>query len=169
MKKICLSFVFLLFVGNWACTADPEPSLPPITQEGRNTFGCKINGRNWVPGGDLGWGEQALTHDYSPEYEAFDITANSNYDGRFTSVGFGAYWNGKSSDIKEDYVIISLIYRGKMWQHVAIPFETKFTNIKITKLDTLNKIVAGQFHFMFITGKNDTTKVTEGRFDIKYK
>ncbi len=27
----------------------PPTELPPITQEGKNTFGCKIDGKIWVP------------------------------------------------------------------------------------------------------------------------
>jgi hypothetical protein len=28
---------------------EPEPELPPITNEGANTFGCRIDGEVWVP------------------------------------------------------------------------------------------------------------------------
>jgi hypothetical protein len=171
--KLRSLLLILPLVGGWgaACTStDPAPSLPPITQEGKNTFGCKINGKNWVPGGDLGWGGQGpLFAEYSTMYESFNIAANSNYDGNKTSIIINASWNGKSSTIKEDYVSIFFADKGKMWQYNFIPFETNLTSVKITKLDTINKIVAGQFHFMIKTSATDTIKVTEGRFDVKYQ
>jgi hypothetical protein len=34
--------------------AEPENTLPPITQEGANTFGCKVNGEVWLPYKDGG-------------------------------------------------------------------------------------------------------------------
>jgi hypothetical protein len=27
----------------------PKPKLPPITSEGKNTFGCRVNGKVWLP------------------------------------------------------------------------------------------------------------------------
>jgi hypothetical protein len=171
--KLRSLLLILPLVGGWgaACTStDPEPSLPPITQEGKNTFGCKINGKNWVPGGDLGWGGQGpLFAEYSTRYEDFSVAAQSRYNDNTTSISIGASWNGKSNGIKEDNVGIFLAYQGKMWEYVAIPFETNLTSVKITKLDTVNKIVAGQFHFMIKTSATDTIKVTEGRFDVKYR
>jgi hypothetical protein len=36
----------------WACQKD---KLPKPTQEGKNTFGCKINGKPWIPNGGPGF------------------------------------------------------------------------------------------------------------------
>ena len=49
-------FIFpalLLLIFTLSCCKEdpPKPSeevLPPLTHEGKNTFGCKINGVNWV-------------------------------------------------------------------------------------------------------------------------
>jgi hypothetical protein len=57
---ICCSLLF------HSCTKtpdEPEPDptptpctncLPPITTEGKNTFGCKVNGKIWLPKGGGG-------------------------------------------------------------------------------------------------------------------
>jgi hypothetical protein len=53
---ICALCCGLLCLG-LACQKQPPPGpevidynvLPPITQEGKNTFGCKIDGEVWVP------------------------------------------------------------------------------------------------------------------------
>ena len=31
----------------------PEPTLPPATQTGANTFGCKVNGKVYIPNGNI--------------------------------------------------------------------------------------------------------------------
>src|ERR1700733_2066445 len=43
--------LFLLLYINTQCkkSAPPPNILPPMTQEGKNTFGCKINGEVWIP------------------------------------------------------------------------------------------------------------------------
>ncbi len=40
----------------WTLTASKcsKDELPPETQEGKNTFGCYVNGKLFVPGGGLG-------------------------------------------------------------------------------------------------------------------
>jgi len=46
---------------------------------------------------------------------------------------------------------------------------TYFGELKIIKLDTENKILSGQFWFDCKEVNSDTiSKITEGRFDIKY-
>ena len=44
-------FLFLLLGSNTHCKKSAPPSniLPPVTQEGKNTFGCKVNGEVWRP------------------------------------------------------------------------------------------------------------------------
>ena len=67
-----IPFVFLF------CTSckktSPPTVLPPITQNGANTFGCKINGQVWVPyyPCDLG---QSIELEYSigPIYSSPDL------------------------------------------------------------------------------------------------
>ena len=40
--------------------------------------------------------------------------------------------------------------------------------VKLNKIDTVNKIIAGEFEFMAVNGKKDTIRITKGRFDSKY-
>jgi hypothetical protein len=57
MRNFLLFFSLTLLLG--ACElfpeAEPENVLPPITQEGANTFGCKVNGEVWLPYKDGGF------------------------------------------------------------------------------------------------------------------
>ncbi|WP_254561339.1 hypothetical protein [Dyadobacter diqingensis] len=45
--------LLLLF---WGC--DKGPDLTPTTQEGKNTFSCKVNGKVWIPDGTWDWYSQ---------------------------------------------------------------------------------------------------------------
>src|SRR5689334_4796783 len=48
-----VSIIFLItFIG--ACK-DDDPTLPPITSSGANTFGCLVDGKVVVPIGSLPW------------------------------------------------------------------------------------------------------------------
>jgi hypothetical protein len=167
-------FLLLLGWGAVSCSSsDPEPTLPPATQEGKNTFGCKINGKNWVPGGALesnwSWREYALIGEYNTDREVFEISAMGNYNGVKTYIGLGtSNGNPKHSDILYPNFSIYFERNGKKWLYANKPLPTPYYEVTITKLDTINKIVAGRFHFMVISGANDTIKVTDGRFDLKY-
>lgn len=43
--------IILIFLCSPQCkkTVDELSKLPPITQEGKNTFGCLVNGKAWTP------------------------------------------------------------------------------------------------------------------------
>ncbi|MDJ1497574.1 hypothetical protein QNI19_31835, partial [Cytophagaceae bacterium DM2B3-1] len=45
---LCFAFIVCLF----ACKKD---DLPSPSQTGADTFGCKINGKSWIPNGGNGW------------------------------------------------------------------------------------------------------------------
>ena len=45
---IIIPLIFLLIS---SCKKHEDNELPPATQSGANTFGCKINGVNWVANG----------------------------------------------------------------------------------------------------------------------
>ncbi|WP_293297800.1 hypothetical protein [Pedobacter sp. UBA4863] len=56
LKFIFLAVIFALFTG-MQCRKDGKLSgkeeLPPITQDGRNTFGFLLNGEIWIPRGGM--------------------------------------------------------------------------------------------------------------------
>jgi hypothetical protein len=54
MRLLTLSFngfLIILLIANLHCKkSHPPPNiLPAMTQEGKNTFGCMVNGEVWVP------------------------------------------------------------------------------------------------------------------------
>jgi len=145
----------------WLKPIPPSNTLPPITQTGANTFGCKVNGQVWLPttvwvdyhnGGMVisanNWyGFHSDVIITISEFTAFkpgnyELSANTSY------ISKGSYRNGK------DMYYTDSIYLG---------------NLTINRLDSVNSILSGTFSF---DAKNASTgeviHVTEGRFDNKY-
>lgn len=54
----------------------PEPELPPITQSGENTFGCRIDGKVWVPKSNL---VGIFGNPFRPRLEVFFTPSNSKF------------------------------------------------------------------------------------------
>lgn len=54
MNSIAKLCVLLLSIG-LLLACDRKDPLPKPTQEGKNTFGCKIDGKPWVPDGGTGF------------------------------------------------------------------------------------------------------------------
>ena len=165
MKK--LKYVFyglglLLLAAN--CTKkDP---LPDATQQGLNTFGCKIDGVAWIPNGTSGPGGTKPTRASISPSGTFRISANSpqylltiniqklnsNNIGEYnignTDNDFGYLGNNDTSFItNKDYL-------GK---------------VTITKIDTINQIASGTFYFQAKDRKSQNiAEITGGRFDVIY-
>jgi hypothetical protein len=81
-------------------SSSSQPVLPPITQTGANTFGCKINGQVWLP--------------YYPcNSSAFGVELAYNfpslYDTSVLPIGF-AINAGRKTDTGYSYFGISVKY-----------------------------------------------------------
>src|SRR5688572_22243113 len=81
MKQLLLISTYISLLLN-SCQKE---KLPKLTQEGKNTFGCKVNGKNWVPHGGGGFGGvQPVDGGYQATYN-FNTTRNNvfirAYDG----------------------------------------------------------------------------------------
>ncbi|HYG02763.1 MAG TPA: hypothetical protein VD927_09970 [Chryseosolibacter sp.] len=168
-----LSYILLaLLTGCDGCKLDdPQPApktelekLPPATQEGKNTFGCLVNGKAW--------------------YTVSSTRASAVYQSGILSIS-GTVIKPAVQDIavnlEEDG---GLIQENVEYQLTSIPYnrasiffsldcqyeadDTIFGTLMLTKFDKTNYIVSGIFSFETFTANCDTLKVTHGRFDIKY-
>src|SRR5688500_14167723 len=75
----------------------PEPTLPPITQTGENTFGCRIDGEVWLRGGS-GFAP-ILSADFY--HNGINILA-ANYSGNldhYVRLSFGRVWSDTTFSI----------------------------------------------------------------------
>ena len=54
LSLLCAGFCIILCPLFYSACNEDEDELPPITMEGRNTFGCLVNGELFLPNGPLG-------------------------------------------------------------------------------------------------------------------
>ena len=179
-------YLFLVSAGLLfaSCKKDLGDKLPPLTLEGRNTFGCKIDGTPWTPKGDYNWAFIAYptSGGYFAEYNRplihIWIETNDpggeislyikNYDS-YNYLRPGKYLLNKNTSSRPFGYGIYHSY-GKYWvngkEYITDSLHTGW--IELIKSDSVNKIVSGRFAFdayNAVDGK--TYKITEGRFDYK--
>ena len=182
-KTILLVILSPVFLLNAKCKKDkPDPPavLPPITQEGKNTFGCKVNGEVWVPYYKCGGtgnpcGEIAV--DVYPliiqnklpvqidiNIGKRDKDNSQSYFQISTPINTGIFTIGD----KVDSIAFKYVKPGSI-EYREIPGMDSNNNFIITKLDTTNKIISGTFEATLYASATDSVKITEGRFDLKFQ
>jgi len=169
MKKVLIAALAIL---SFAACNKTVQELPPATQTGANTFGASVDGNFWIPksfgpivGNDIlqvriiagqDFYINARNYAASPtetEFEIFlqGVTAPGTY--QLAAPGNYAYYvKRKLTPIDE-------------WKTTA----TYTGTVTITKVDLVERILAGTFQFTAanIDDASRQLTVTEGRFDIK--
>ncbi len=179
MKKELLGLFLLLFI---SCSKEFNiDKLPDETQEGKNTFGCYINNKLLVTGTTL-FGQVSPVNvnyffDSIPRFRAGSLFIQG-IDARYSLdiAGFiaiqkmdvfktGDYSLKFINDCKPDPSCdASFYYNSKLNRN----FFAESGKLTITKLDTVNKIVAGRFNFIAIDSFGNKKEITNGRFDTKF-
>lgn len=175
-----LSVVTLLLLS--ACKKDD--GLPPATQEGKNTFGCKVNGKAWVPNGGSGFmGAKAIEGGF------YDVYKRNSFEKRLgvyirAHMKNGEYINlylqesqvGKYQLNKNTSILPNDFYPenyGAFYSNSYFITNSVSTGeITITRADTINLQISGIFQFTGIRGSGSsqqTVSITDGRFDINMK
>jgi len=149
---------------------EPPYELPPITQEGANTFGCLINGEVWLPASDTR-NLKPIEANY-PFINAFDIhVRNTIGNADFFNIGLkdtSNIWEGQT-------------YRLYDRQDATFSFELDdclFVNgyqggqivageLFVSKYNIRPEFISGTFWFTAVSDC-DTVFVTEGRFDLPF-
>jgi hypothetical protein len=179
--KTYLIFLALILLSLTACKKDkhingtgtppPQQQLPPITTEGKNTFGCLVNGEIWLP-------------EITP-YQMFQYPLVSSYENN----GFYLRANKKINDeiFQSVEIIINNFYSEQLYylnsnslfenmggfsdvkkNCLYITDSTQVGTVEILKLDIPNKIIAGTFEMKLWKNGCDTVNITDGRFDVKF-
>lgn len=178
-SKIVLALLLTLVCAVAGCGPDeyvaPEPKLPPATQVGANTFGCRIDGKAYVPD-VLGCfaipAERPVSMYYDNTFRFGNYT-ELNFFTRMCSAAkvfsftklqidtLGAYsFNGNFCDIQT-------CDKAQVGLNGTDIYNMTSGQIVITKLDTTRKIISGTFTFSLNNG-NQSLSVSDGRFDFKY-
>ena len=151
-------------------------NLPPITQEGKNTFGFKADGKIWTPFftcptygnrcGELSCDIANLPPSIKP-LAPMGMAASRKFadeDSRFSIDARQTIFIRLGSYIDS----ISVQFRSNGQYSLGYPQPGDKFNI--TKIDTINRIISGEFEFILKAsdGSGRTVKITEGRFDFSY-
>jgi len=185
MKKLLL--VPLMAVA-WLCACRQEPLpqdpplvpidytvLPPATQEGKNTFGCLVNGEVWVPRVAL-W---IPWYDLAGSFSEKDGSGIGNITCRlltkdqddFMQLIFGPTFLQTGLYHMKPLVSTDAQMRigPKPW-YVTDYRDSTENWVRLTLIDTSSNIIAGTFQFTLYNSGNNNDKVvvSEGRFDLVY-
>jgi len=188
LRHINFSSTFILSIALLFLSC--EESLPRPTKKGKDTFGVKINGRNWLPETGL-FGPDPTSARYGNSrltVHAAKTNKNTNeyiyiYIENITKPGeYAINFNTLPPPLGTSYTNYGTYsHNDKMYQDPVTGQLGKYvyytTNanhkgkVKITKLDIDKKIVAGTFEFTAedYNNSNQTVKLTKGRFDLNFK
>ena len=166
---------------------DPESSLPPATQEGKNTAGCLINGEQFVATGyGSGLGKVEGVGGGFAFDSAYYLRLNGRFGNREGSLhlflnAFPRFKNralvGKYALNKNTpYMPAALSDRCQSYatffpndnQREVFGTTADFVgNVQITYVNENNRIAAGTFEFTAVSNldPSKTIRVTSGRFD----
>lgn len=167
MKTLQFLQILFLLTLSTCDSCKEEFELPPETQTGENTFGCYVNGELFVKGKDTPFTEKRLNAEYQINKKLLIISSHSNTQYIYMEI--------KEPEVNRSKPISTAYLLPERGIRDCIYFGGKeIGEIAISKLDTLNGIVSGQFHFpgqcsdysLDITG-DSIVSITQGRFDIR--
>jgi len=172
MKNPLLLFVLFCGLSFSACEKDKTPpteleKLPAATQEGKQTFGCLVNGKAWTPKGSLI--RPGIEPYYDEHAKAFQVHAVFKEQESFRIVLTDVFQADNYSPLPHfSYYSIASdqcsILGFKEYQVLD------GGNVQVTFLDIEKGIVSGTFEFNVINETClDTLHITNGRFDTRYK
>lgn len=177
-------FIAFLLVTGMKCKKDETgiEALPPATQEGKNTFGCLVNGEAFTPkGSNLGGPVLSSYYQYlnSPTAQGyfFNVSADMEGDNISKSISIGAnnviikqgskYQLKNYPNVDEVYARLIIISNsGTINQYETINIYKG--ELLISKFDETKQIVSGTFWFDAVNKNGEKVEVREGRFDVKY-
>ena len=178
--KIPLTLILIVIsAALFSCKKDVS-ELPPATQSGANTFGCKLDGTFWVP---AGFGIAPTAPKLEARIAGQDLIINArNFSASPTESEFEIFVKGLTESGTGNYSLSGAAYYPDPYHSYAYYVHRKFTpdnewvttapytgTVTITKIDSVNHFVSGTFEFQAINLYNaaQPISVTEGRFDVK--
>jgi hypothetical protein len=181
---LCIPLCSLLIAASCKKDNNSGDGLPPLTFEGKNTIGCKINGMPWVPKGMSGPG--GVVYPTSGGYfetaffRGVHILIETNSPNGYIDLfcrnysGAGYLPTGRynlDKNTGEIHFGTGQIHNyGYYYTNGKAYFTDSLHNgwIEIQKSDSVNKIISGRFEFEgYNSMDNKTYQITDGRFDYR--
>lgn len=181
--KPILYTVLICFASLAACKkkgGTPENSLPPITQEGKNTVGFVITDNVWLPYAKCGgvWSSNLcgkISARYGlPDAEEFGIdfqfTRQVEKTGKSSTLTISSKLNRQiiSTGDKIDDITVSFIGENALGNTGYYIGPLEGSTFVIKKLENVNKIISGEFG-LILRESNSSKQIIlkNGRFDLK--
>lgn len=180
VMKISYTFYLIIISAVLFSCKKEVTELPPATQTGANTFGCKIDGKLWVP---AGFGIVPTAAQLEARIAGPDLLINArNFSSSPTESEFEIFvkditvhgvgnYTLNTSAFHPDYTnsYAYYVHRRVTPDNEWITTSTYNGTVTITKIDSVNHFVSGTFEFQAINLYNapQPVNVTEGRFDVK--
>jgi hypothetical protein len=153
-----------------------EPQLPPETTIGAMTFGCKVNGKVFVPKDgngrpglfvqyvNLGAGVGGGWHLNIPAYNY------STKRGVSIETDSLLLLEGMTYEFNTTIGTANAFYRENIPNGVNVyqKLGSDLGSLTIKKHDQVQRILSGTFSFVGTDGNGIKVNITEGRFDIRY-
>lgn len=175
MKLHLPVLVLVLFITNTSSRCkkqNSEPQLPAETTIGAMTFGCKVNGKVFVPKGSIdgpGIIAQYLFLGNGPGGGWWlNLSAVDRYESK------GIYFRTDTLLLIEDNVYNLKREKGYPSAEYAMGLYDYFMGnndtgkIIVTRHDLSQRILSGRFYFTATNNNGEKINITEGRFDIRY-
>ncbi|MDP4275216.1 MAG: DUF6252 family protein [Bacteroidota bacterium] len=171
-----LSLLFLLILTYSCCKKND--TLPPETQEGKNTFGCLVNNNLWLKGGGLSYPYSNLSIFIDKNFFSINALKIGDQTNQTVNIYIHSPLNVGIYDLN------NYNHSGRFLDKIDnCYYKTDSLSatgtLEITKYDTINKIVSGLFNFKalrynpdnntIIENNDSSVQITQGRFDIKYR
>lgn len=163
MKYLSIILLLSMPLAFTNCLEDVD-ELPPITMEGKNTFGCLVNGKLWLP-------ERGQDLVFEPQLSGDTIGGGNLYSSGGESSFVISIYDVPNLQINKTYDLANgkyyadyLTWFGDISCHYDSIIEGTVT---LSRFDRTNNIISGVFEFKaYGVECSDTVVITEGRFDI---
>lgn len=187
MKKLLLIVaVFTVFL---SCKKDDDPTLepqiseidklPPATQIGKNTIGCLVNGKAFLPSGKAPNSNNTYFGYYHDNLAlVFSIFRHENHTTMLGSETIALYNSDTILEEGNTYLLkASKSNHSAIYTHVtdlvySDDYETTndyIGELHITKLDKEKFFMSGTFWFDAVNEKGKKVEIREGRFDMHFE
>jgi hypothetical protein len=149
-----------------------DTCLPEITSAGKGTFGCKVNGKNWLPEGGLLTPEVYASYGQSKILDFFAQNVNSVEKvviniGGVSDTGYYSFPDSRFNICKAYYNKIKDGV-GYLFYYQSDKIDNGFLHITHFEFSPTG-FVSGTFAFdLYQNDFKDTIHITDGRFDIRF-
>ena len=190
LMKYGIFMIMLCFASCSSCKKEID-ALPSATQEGKNTFGCLIDGQAYVPNGGGGLissapisggyayssitcayrGKNVWINTYSKDGKRIslyleNVVRTGIYPLKYTTPGAPSELCPPNHAIYSKNVGATPTAPSTSYLYAT---DSEYTGeINITRADTVNRIVSGTFFFKARRpSTSEIIEITNGRFDVK--